>query len=61
MEKRKYDGFAEVIKHAFTGNKPHELSIVMTNGLIGDFRRFAMQNMAEAIAKCAEFNVKLKG
>jgi len=50
-----------VIKHAFTGNKPHELSIVMTNGLIGDFRRFAMQNMAEAIAKCAEFNVKLKG
>jgi len=31
MENRKYDGFAEVIKHAFTGNKPHELSIVMTN------------------------------
>jgi len=61
MENRKYDGFAKVVKHAFLGNKQHELSICMTNGNLGDIRRFAVQNMAEAIAKCAEFNVKLKG
>ena len=61
MENLKYDGFAELVKNMFIGNKPHELSICMTNGLLGDFRRFAVQNMAEAIAKCAEFNVKLKG
>ncbi len=60
MENRKYNGFAKVVKHAFLGNKPHELSIVMTNGLLGDFRRFAVQNMDEAKIKCAEFNVRLE-
>ena len=58
MENRKYDGFAEVIKHAFTGFMPHILEISLNNGTV---RRFAFHHMKDAKSKCAEFNVKLKG
>lgn len=54
------NGYATITKNIFIGKKPHELSIVMTNGKLGDIRRFAVQNIDEAKTKCAELNVTLK-
>ena len=54
------NGYETITKNMFIGKKPHELSIVMTNGKLGDIRRFAVQNIGEAKTKCAELNVTLK-
>lgn len=51
------NGFADLIKNAFIGQKPHELSIVIKTGKLGDIRRIAVSTIAEARAKCTEFNV----
>lgn len=54
----KYTGHAEILKNAFLGSHPHELTIVLTNGNLGDFRRFAVNTVEEAKEKCKQFNVK---
>ena len=42
------NGYAQVLLNAFKGANPHELSITITSGAIGDIRRFAVPNIEAA-------------
>ena len=54
------NGFATVLKNAFLGSKPHELTVCITTGALGDIRRFAVANMADARTRCADLGVNLR-
>ncbi len=54
-----YNGFADLFRNAFIGNKPHELIVCITTGNFGNIRRFAVSSVKEAEQKCKDMNVVL--
>lgn len=51
------NGFADFLENTFIGKKPHELSICITTGNLGDIRRFAVESKKEAKEICKKFQV----
>lgn len=54
----KFNGFADFEENQFLGERPHELSVCITTGNLGDIRRFPVASREDALAKCKELNVR---